>query len=370
MNKISKIKLVIVGQTPPPYNGQAKMIAVMLGGLTGKMDVRFVRMEFSDSVSTAGKFTCGKIFHLFGLMGRTWKALGLGKTRYLYYPPASPNLIPVLRDILFLLAVRPFSKGLILQFHAGGVSRFAAHHPFLRFFLRLAYGRMSLGIVQGASCPDDPGYFKAKAVAIIPYGIDVDVQELDAPRPITDALRILYVGIHTEEKGLFTLLETARELERRGADFLIHTVGKWYTQEEEDRFYAKRKAFGLDDKVACLGQKTGDDLWAAYRWADGLFFPTRYPWETMGIVQLEAMAHGLPVVASDWQGPKDVVIDGVTGFLCPHDQPKRFADRLELLVADRNFRKKMGAAGRERYQSFYTEECFIDRLVAAFETLT
>ena len=198
---MSNLKLVMVGQTPPPFNGQAKMIAVMLAGLSEQHDIRFVRMGFSDSVSTAGKFAFGKIGHLAGLVCRTLRALGVGRERYLYYPPASPNLIPVLRDILFLLTVRPFAKGLILQFHAGGVSRYAENHPVLRFFLRLAYGRMSLGIVQGASCPDDPGYFKARTAAIIPYGVDISPGLFTGKRPNSSRFRVLYVGIHTEDKG-------------------------------------------------------------------------------------------------------------------------------------------------------------------------
>ena len=78
------LKLVVVGQTPPPFNGQAKMIEIMLNGLSRQHDIRFVRMGFSDSISMAGKFSPSKIFHLFGLMVRSWKALGIKRERYLY----------------------------------------------------------------------------------------------------------------------------------------------------------------------------------------------------------------------------------------------------------------------------------------------
>lgn len=363
------MKLVVVGQTPPPYNGQAKMIQVLVEGLSKSMEVHFVRMDFSDSVSSAGKFSFGKIIHLFGLIARTWKALGMYRERYLYYPPASPNLIPVLRDILFLLAVRPFCKGLILHFHAGGVSRYADQHPALRRFLMRAYGGMSLGIIQGDSCPDDPSYFKAKQKIIVPYGIDVDISEYIERQGDVIVLHILNVGIHTEEKGIFVLLDTANELVSQGVDFIIHSVGMWYSSDEEQRFLEQRQTYGLEARVICCGRKTGDNLWKEYAWADVLIFPTHYPWETMGIVQLEAMAYGLPVVASDWQGPKDVVLDGETGFLCRHDRPDVFADRLQQLAQNQDLRKRMGQAGFDRYRSFYTEECFTNRIVEALSCL-
>jgi glycosyltransferase involved in cell wall biosynthesis len=367
MTKDSKIKLVVVGQTPPPFNGQAKMIEVMLRGLTIRYDVRFVRMEFSDSVSTAGKFGFGKIVHLIALIIRTWKALGIRRNRYLYYPPASPNLVPVVRDVLFLLAVRPWCKGLVLQFHAGGVSLYAAQHPFIGRLLQLAYGRMTLGIVQGESCPDDPSYFKAINKVVIPYGIDLKVHS--APQRVGRRFRILYVGIHTADKGLFVLLETAKLLLQCGVDFELHTVGKWYTQTEEKQFLQGVEESGLKNRVLCVGQKTGDDLWQEYAWADVLFFPTHYPWETMGIVQLEAMAYGLPVVASDWQGPKDVVIEGETGFLCSADDPSAFADRLQQLAKDPALCGRMGATGRARYESMYTVEQYMHRLNKALQLL-
>jgi len=363
------VKLVVVGQTPPPYNGQAKMIEIMLDALTKRYDVRYVSMSFSDSVSTAGKFSVGKIFYLFGLIFRSWRALGLGRKYYLYYPPASPNIVPVLRDLFFLILVRPFCKGLICQFHAGGISIFAQQHPFLRPLMMLAYGRMTLGIVNGKSCPDDPGFFRARVTAVIPHGLDLAVGGVE-PKLTNDSIcRILYVGIHTHDKGVFTILETARLLVERGVDFKIRTVGRWYADEEKLRFLKMRDEYGLQDKVQCVGRKTGDDLWREYANADVLFFPTKYPWETMGIVQLEAMAHGLPVVASDWPGPRDVVVDGETGFLCSHDIPESFADKLELMVTDAELRTRMGEAGRERYKSMYTVECYMERLTKAFDEL-
>ena len=369
MDHSSPIKLVVVGQTPPPYNGQAKMIQVLVEGLSESLDISFVRMDFSDSVSTAGKFSIGKIIRLFSLIGQTWKALGLKRDHYLYYPPASPNLIPVFRDILFLLLVRPFCKGLVLHFHAGGVSLYAQSYPVLRPLMRLVYGAMDLGIVNGESCPDDPTYFRAKHTAVIPHGIDVPARLSHLKYRKSDGcLRILYVGIHTEEKGLFTLLETARILRDRGVSILIHTVGKWYGNEEESKFVKMRSELNLDDFVINRGVKIDDALWQEYEWANVLFFPTHYPWETMGIVQLEAMAHSLPVVASDWQGPKDVVIEGETGFLCPPHDPAAFATVFSRLAEDQELCRKMGVAGRKKYGSYYTEAHFIDRINNALDS--
>jgi glycosyltransferase involved in cell wall biosynthesis len=361
----SRRKIIIVGQTPPPHNGQAKMIRQMIDGLSGQFDLLHVRMAYSDSVVSAGKFSLSKIPHLFYLIRATRRALKGNPGAALYYPPASPNLIPVLRDMLFLCAVRPLAGRTVFHFHSGGVSEFIRRHTWLRSAAMKAYGSADMAVELGASCPRDGEFFAARQIRVVPNGIDISLPA-ENQKAASGNLKILYVGIHTETKGLFDLLETARELKRRGVAFEIRTAGLWYTKQERRRFDRLRREYGLESAVLTLGQKTGDELQALYGWADVFFFPTFYPWETFGIVQLEAMASGLPVVASDWQGPKDIVMNGKTGFLCPAHAISAFADVMQKLAADRRLARQMGVAGRARYEQLFSADCFIRNMRQVF----
>jgi glycosyltransferase involved in cell wall biosynthesis len=359
-------KLIIVGQTPPPHNGQAKMIQQMIDGLRDEFDLLHIRMSYSDSVVSAGKFGFSKIAHLFQLIRETRLALKQNPGAVLYYPPASPNWLPVLRDILFLCAVRPLAGKTVFHFHSGGVSEFVRRHAWLKPAAMKAYGGADMAVELGASCPRDGEFFNARQIRIVPNGINIPVSARNRQSAIGN-LKILYVGIHTESKGLFDLLETVKELKRRGVAFEIRTAGLWYTDRERDRFNRARKEYGLADEVLTLGQKTGADLWSLYSWANVFFFPTFYPWETFGIVQLEAMAYGLPVVASDWPGPKDVVLDGETGFLRPAHGITMFADALQRLAQDGAMRLQMGRAGQERYRQHFTADCFVRNMTQVFD---
>jgi glycosyltransferase involved in cell wall biosynthesis len=75
-------------------------------------------------------------------------------------------------------------------------------------------------------------------------------------------------------------------------------------------------------------------------------------------VAIEAMMFGLPVVATNWRGLPDIVVDGETGFLVPPKDAKSIAERLERLISDQDLRRIMGAAGRRRYEQNFTVEKF------------
>jgi glycosyltransferase involved in cell wall biosynthesis len=358
-------KLIVVGQTPPPFNGQAKMIQCMIDGLKEEFDLFHIRMAYSDSVVSAGKLNLSKIAHLFHLIGETRRALKAYPGAVLYYPPASPNLVPVLRDIIFLCAVRPCAGKTVFHFHSGGVSEFIKRHPWLKRIAGKAYFEADAAVELGASCFRDGAALQARETFVVPNGAAVPVRKEGRCEKFT-GVKILYVGIHTEEKGLFTLLETAAELKRRRVPFKIRTAGLWYTKDEQARFEEQRDRSGLENDVETVGQKTGEDLWALYAWADLFLFPTFYSWETFGIVQLEAMAYALPVVASDWAGPRDVVLHGQTGFLCSPRDSTAFADAIQRLAENPELRLSMGAAGRKRYEHLFTAEQFVQNMKQVF----
>ncbi|MFA6173250.1 MAG: glycosyltransferase [Kiritimatiellales bacterium] len=222
-----------------------------------------------------------------------------------------------------------------------------------------------MAVELGRSCPRDGEFFDARNIRVVPNGIDMP-PVTGNQKSASGNLRILYVGIHTESKGMFDLLETARELKQRGVTFEIRTAGLWYTDRERCRFDRMRKEYELESEVLTLGQKTGEELQALYGWANVFFFPTFYPWETFGIVQLEAMASSLPVVASDWQGPKDIVLNEETGFLCPVHDINAYATALQNLANDRELGRCLGRAGRRRYEQLYTANCFIRNMKQVF----
>lgn len=355
--------VVLVGQTPPPYTGQAVMIQVLLEGLKGRFHVEFVRMDYSTSIGEVGRLKTKKLLKLFQLIHRTRALLKQHPSAVLYYPPAPPALIPVFRDIIFLLCVRRTAARTAYHYHAYGLAAFLAGHPWLGRIAGCAYGKADFAVVPTQSCKEAT-CLPAVRCAVVPYGIELPGSGGHRSERNDGILRILFVGIHTEGKGIFELVETIARLSGKGIPVECRCVGSWADESEQRRIEQLVIQKGLQEIIKFRGCRIGDALWSEYLWADVFFFPTRYRLETQGMVVVEAMAFHLPVVASRWHGPQDVIEDRQTGILCPPGSVESYTKALMALYFDADLRKQMGVAGRLRYETFYTEKMFIEKWVS------
>ena len=123
----------------------------------------------------------------------------------------------------------------------------------------------------------------------------------------------------------------------------------WIVGDGEERQNLEIRTLGIEDRVI-LGSPE-DDMQAAYRKASIYAMTSRY--EGLPMVLLEAQAMGLPIVSYTCKcGPKDVVTEGVDGFLVPMNDKLAFASRLDTLMRDEALRRKMGAAAYEASDRF------------------
>ncbi|GAA1164445.1 glycosyltransferase family 1 protein [Ornithinimicrobium humiphilum] len=151
-----------------------------------------------------------------------------------------------------------------------------------------------------------------------------------------EAPLVLYVGRLSREKDLDQLLEPIRRLAPRGVRLAL--VGSGPGREELERAFA-------GTPTVFAGYLGGADLAAAYASADVFAFPSTT--ETLGLVALESMASGVPVVGADAGGIPFVVDDGRTGFLVPPGDADVLTERLGRLLDDAGLRGRMGRAARE-----------------------
>lgn len=357
-------KILIVGITPPPYYGQAMMTDRLVKARLTGIKLYHVRMAFSRSVSSVGKFQLRKLIHMLEVVGKAFYYRYRYNINALYYMPGGFNFTPVARDIFILFFLRLVFKKIILHFRAAGVSEIVERQPsVLKRLAVYAYRSPDLAIHLSGLNPDDGGYFKAKNTVVIPNGLeDAAQQYYPIQRSPKEYATILYVGVVQETKGVMVLLEAARMLREQQVAIRVNLVGGFSSLDFRETVMSYCRENGLDDIVSFPGVKTDRDKWQYFRDADIFCFPSYYECESFGNVVVEAMMFGLPVVASRWRGIPSIVVDRETGYLVEIKNVQQTAECLLRLIQDEPQRHKMGQAGRLRYEQRYRIETFLHRI--------
>lgn len=189
-------------------------------------------------------------------------------------------------------------------------------------------------------------YFPRATVDIIPNGIDID-RFGPTVEPFAEwrdgVFTILFVGRMDPRKGAKYLFAALPELEKNLKSYRIVVVGTGWMRKYYDAYIP----LNLHHRVVFAGYASPDDLPRYYRSADVYCSPATGG-ESFGIVLLEAMASGTPVVASDIDGYRWVVEPGKEGILVPPRSPGHLAKVLVALAHDPGLRTTMAQYGREK----------------------
>ncbi len=199
----------------------------------------------------------------------------------------------------------------------------------LRVWLNWYYSQCDLVLTPSHAVAEEIGVWLEKPIDVWRRGVDTD-KFSPAHRTRTNGkVRAIYVGRVAPEKGLADLVPIFRDRD----DVELQVVGDGpYLDEIRD----------LLPNATIPGKLVGDDLQRAYADADFFVFPSRT--DTLGNVVLEGMASGLPAIVTDTMGPKELITEGVDGFII--SDMTDFAERVDRLVANAERRKLMSEAAR------------------------
>jgi glycosyltransferase involved in cell wall biosynthesis len=364
-----KPHILMMGQTPPPWHGQAVATQILFDHDWPEFEVHRLRMEFSEEMVEVGRFQWKKIRHLFHLIREAKRILKEHPGCVLFYPPASAKWIPFIRDVIFLLAVRDFAGSIVFIFHASGLPVFVRRGPIRRILGNLAYKRadVALEVAQEALSPHEA--FDTKVWQWCPCAIEVP--DWVRPPPSGNApLTVLFVASLQEGKGVIEVLRTAALLKKQGRerDFRFRIVGKWFSNEFESDIRHMRYEVELEEMVELVGQLTGDAKWQAYAEADVFFFPTHYASEATPIVLMEALGMGLPVISTQWAGIPAMLEGCASARILPIKSPEAYADALIELASSRSQAAETAGISRRFYQEKFLPARFIERVGNAFHT--
>jgi D-inositol-3-phosphate glycosyltransferase len=200
-----------------------------------------------------------------------------------------------------------------------------------------------------------------QSLRVVPSGVDTTrFSPSEQPGKRGERPRLLLVSPPGDRQGPIVALRALADVP--GAELFI--VGRDAAEQAITRLARK---LGVHDRVSCAGPVTEADMPSLMRSADMLVHLT--PSQRFAIVPVEAMACGLPVVASWDAAPGDAIIDGNTGFLVPPAQPAQLARRVRQLLASPMLLEGYGIAAASRARSRYSWERVAQETLAVYEEL-
>jgi glycosyltransferase involved in cell wall biosynthesis len=394
------MKLVVFAHTPPPHHGQSYMVQLMLEGFGGDVRGRkpgavspfgiecyHVNARFSETLEDVGEFQGTKILLVFWFcLQALWLRFRHGAT-HLYYVPAPGKAVALYRDWLVMLFCRPFFHGVILHWHAAGLAKWLemASSSLARSLTYRLYRPVTLSIVLSQYNAGDAEKLLSRNVRVVPNGIAdpcPDFKEAILPRRRArvaarqkllaggalspwevqaaggdpQVIKVLFLAHCMRQKGLFDALEGVVEAEHRlrGAGLPLSLeliVAGEFPQAPERAEFERRLAelAGRADspQVKYVGFVSGDRKWQSFAGADIFCFPTYYYAESFGLVIVEAMAFGLPVVTTRWRTIPELFPDNYPG-LVPTRSPGQIAEALQR-AAGLDLTESMRGLFLERY---------------------
>ena len=262
---------------------------------------------------------------------------------------------------------------LVLNFH-GAELLLIRKKKWVKPLLKFAIGQAQ-AVFANSSCTAG----KIKAIRNVdvewsPYGTTLDERRETrderggsglVPHVVNGKFKVLFVGRHIERKGICYLIDSAKFLP---ADkFEIRIVGVGDLTEKLKQQAAKYP------HVIFTGKLSPEDLANEYRTANVFVLPAivdhKGDTEGLGVVLIEAMELGLPIVASNVGGIPDVVVDGESGILVPEKDPEALANAFKRIASDRSLLESLLAGARKRIADCFTWDGIIQRQVETYTRL-
>ena len=358
-----KPKVLFIMHMPPPVHGAAVMGQYIHDSrlINEAFDCYYINPSISKTVGSVGKFDFSKVWMSFLVCFKILHIMLTKKINLCYFTATLGEGPGVVQNVLIIFLLKIFNKKIILHFHNKGCKRAVQKSKIYHYAYKYMFHQVKVILLSDLLYSDVEDYVKWEDVYICPNGIPVEGGwKKDDARCLKDdekrRTRLLFLSNLIVSKGVLVLLDALKMLKEKGYDFVCDFVGGETKEIDAKRFDNEVAARGLQGIAQYLGKKYGEEKDEVYRKADIFVFPTHN--ETFGLVLLEAMQYGVPVISTNEGGVPDIVKHGENGFLCPKKDASSLAIHIEKLLVDKGLRERMGKRGMQMFNEQFTLEVF------------
>jgi len=226
--------------------------------------------------------------------------------------------------------------------------------PFLKFFIKRAD---SVIAISGFAAKTVESIYPRK-IEILPYGSTFNNC---TGNPIASStFKILFVGRHIERKGIEYLIKAANFLDKEKFQIRIAGVGDLTEKLKQQS----------SEQILFLGKLSNEDLEKEYLSASCFVLPaivdSKGDTEGLGVVLIEAVEYGCPIIASNVGGIPDIIIDRKTGLLVPEKNPEALAATIKELAENEALRKELMEGAKEHVKRYFSWDAIIEKQMGLY----
>lgn len=381
------MKLLVFAHVPPPHHGQSQMVQYIVEGLRGRpdlgIDVHHVDVRLSEDLQDVGSARGGKI-------PRLWKycseALRVGRQhgiRALYYVPSPPRRTPLYRDWMSLIRLRRQFPDLIYHWHSAGLGDWLEQSakPWERMISRRLLGKPALSLVLAEVLRPDARQLESRRTEVVNNAVADPCpnfaselaprrrRRMELLKTSGGTVEVLFLALCSRDKGVFDAVDAVARANALGSarvprlQFRLTVAGGFPDAAIEAAFRERCAAPDVAGSVRYVGFLKGDAKRAAMVETDVFLFPSYYAFETHPLSVVEAMAFGLPVVATRWRGLPEMLPADVADLTEIQDPAGLARGLVGAATTDRGFQLRV------RYEQRYTLDRFLERLATALKTV-
>ena len=359
IKKFMTKRILFILHLPPPVHGSAMVGQYIKDSkvVENTFDTKFINLSTSLTIDEIGKNPIIKITRYVKVILKVLISLIRFKPNVVYLAITAKG-VGFYKDLPLALLVKLFGKKLVLHYHNKGVSKY--QHRFLDNLLYYTLFKNTKVILLSERLYKDVSkYVKKENVFFCPNGIPIPDDLKKSTLKVNDIVQLLFLSNLIESKGVYVLLDALKILKDNNVKFHCNLVGG-----EGDissmKLNQKINDLKLQNCVSYLGKKYSYEKHKIFQSSDIFVFPTCY--ETFGLVNIEAMMFGLPVISTNEGAIPEIVNNGETGFIVDKQNPEKLAEKINHLIDNPQKAILMGEKGRQFFLEKYTLEVFERRL--------
>lgn len=350
-------KILFLIQLPPPVHGVSTINQLIIQNhyIRNNIDMDILPINTSKKFEEIDRLSLRKVIRGFRILIVLLKRILTNKYCFVYFT-INIRSYAFYRDIIYAFILRLFSLKRVYNLQGYGVS-VNATNLFKRTIYKWYFDKAKVITLSNNIYKDICNFVKDNNKFILHNALPITVQDniiefIINKRRDRGTFNILFLSNLMESKGPEVLLQTLTMLRDRGYNFRAYFAGAWVNDNYRNFFLGLIRSYRLNEYVEIMGFCSTKNKLKVFSNSDIFVLPTLK--DASPLVILEAMEYALPIISTDEGAIPEIINDGVEGFIVPKKDANSLANKIEILINDKNLRLEMGKNARVKFIKNYS----------------